>query len=143
MPTPRPMPRRSTLTPISMASSRRSSQIRFLTLQLEAFIEPASNATGHQLHRAIEAGQPYCCTAGAITVRTAAIDNEQRVLRPLRHAAGDDLGMRQADCGRNVSTFEGFVAAHVKQDEVLLAAGDRDVNVPAVSLEAEFGLEVS
>ena len=111
-------------------------------LQGKAFIHPAGDAAGHDLHRIAQARERG--TGRAVAVRPRAVRHEQRagfVLLP--HARGDDLAPRQAERAGHMALRIVLRAAHVQQHEAgigLLA--QRLVRVPAIRLEPERGLEM-
>lgn len=113
----------------------------FSRLQFEAFVDPASNAAGHDLDRPVELGQPQRAPRRAVAVRASAIGDEQGILRPLRHLGRDDLAVRQVDRPLDVALGIERRATDIEQDKVG-ALGQRVMNVPAVGLIGELGGEV-
>ena len=78
---------------------------------------------------------------GAVTVRSVAVDDEERVGGVRGQILLVDLSMRQTDGTRHVPLLERLWRTHVEQNEALRVA-ERGMDIPAVGLVGQQALEV-
>src|SRR5687768_6173609 len=90
--------------------------------ETEAFVLPALDAANHLLDRPTKARQACGSAISAVTVRSVAVDDEERVGGVLGQISLVDLSVGQTDGTGHVRFLERLRRPHVEQDEALRVA---------------------
>jgi hypothetical protein len=107
-------------------------------LQREALIDPAGDATGHDLRREAKTSKLRGRTRRAVAMRPRAVRDEQRVTGVGVHAGGDNLSVRQIDRSGHMARFELRRPTHIQQDKPRVGTAHRFMCVPAIGLECKL-----